>query len=101
MSLQAVILAGGKGTRLRERLHGRPKPLVDVDGIPLLERQLRLLAQNGFSEALILVISLRIASAAVSTVSSVNVTRFIGLVDDHLGRAHNIYCSLLNRGLLL
>ncbi|GJE40201.1 HAD-IIIA family hydrolase [Methylobacterium persicinum] len=55
MSLQAVILAGGKGTRLRERLHGRPKPLVDVDGIPLLERQLRLLAQNGFSEALILV----------------------------------------------
>jgi len=49
MSLQAVILAGGKGTRLRERLHGRPKPLVDVDGIPLLERQLRLLAQNGFS----------------------------------------------------
>ena len=34
---QLVILAGGKGTRLRERLGNLPKPLVDICGIPLLE----------------------------------------------------------------
>jgi D,D-heptose 1,7-bisphosphate phosphatase len=52
---QAVILAGGKGTRLQSRLDGRPKPLVDINGIPLLERQLRLLHRHGFSQVLLLV----------------------------------------------
>lgn len=55
MIRQAVILAGGKGTRLRERLGGRPKPLIDVDGVPLLGRQLALLARDGVDEALVLV----------------------------------------------
>jgi histidinol-phosphate phosphatase family protein len=52
---QAIILAGGKGTRLKERLGGRPKPLIDVDGTPLLGRQLQLLAGNGFGRVLVLV----------------------------------------------
>lgn len=52
---QAVILAGGKGTRLRERLGGRPKPLVDFDGVPLLGRQIAALRQAGFDDLLILV----------------------------------------------
>ena len=52
---QAVILAGGKGTRLRERLKGLPKPMIDVCGIPLLERQIELLKKFKFNEILILV----------------------------------------------
>jgi histidinol-phosphate phosphatase family protein len=52
---QAVILAGGKGTRLQSRLSGRPKPLVDVCGIPLLERQIGLLKRHSFSNILVLV----------------------------------------------
>lgn len=51
----AVILAGGAGTRLRERLNGRPKPLVDVAGVPLLQRQMDLLASHGFERVTILV----------------------------------------------
>jgi histidinol-phosphate phosphatase family protein len=51
---QAVILAGGKGTRLRERLHGRPKPLVDVDGAPLLGRQIEALHRNNISNIVVL-----------------------------------------------
>ena len=53
--IQAVILAGGKGTRLTERLRGRPKPLIEVDGIPLLARQLRTLATHGVSDVVVLV----------------------------------------------
>lgn len=53
--MQAVILAGGRGTRLRERLHGRPKPLVDLCGVPLLERQIDLLKRHGFRQILVLV----------------------------------------------
>lgn len=56
MSLtQAVILAGGKGTRLRERLGDLPKPLIDVAGTPLLERQILLLKRYGYKRIIILV----------------------------------------------
>jgi histidinol-phosphate phosphatase family protein len=47
---QAVILAGGKGTRLAEVSGGLPKPLVPVDGIPIIERQIALLVRYGIEE---------------------------------------------------
>lgn len=52
---QVVILAGGKGTRLRERLGGLPKPLIDICGKPLLERQVILAKQHGYTHVLLLV----------------------------------------------
>jgi histidinol-phosphate phosphatase family protein len=55
MAGQAIILAGGKGTRLASRLGGAPKPLIDVLGVPLLERQLVQLSNAGFDRAVILV----------------------------------------------
>ncbi|MET0408232.1 MAG: HAD-IIIA family hydrolase [Hyphomicrobium sp.] len=55
MSLQAVILAGGKGTRLASRLNGRPKPLIDVAGTPLLKRQIDALRAAGVTDVVILV----------------------------------------------
>lgn len=53
--MQAVILAGGKGTRLAERLDGRPKPLVDVCGVPLLQRQINALHDGGVDRITLLV----------------------------------------------
>jgi len=52
---QAIILAGGKGTRLRERLGDLPKPLIDICGVPLLEHQILLLKKFHFEEIIILV----------------------------------------------
>jgi histidinol-phosphate phosphatase family protein len=52
---QVVILAGGKGTRLQERLAGRPKPLIDICGKPLLERQIELIKRHGYTHVLLLV----------------------------------------------
>jgi len=52
---QAVILAGGKGTRLATLLQGKPKCLVDVDGIPLLQRQITLLKEHGIHQVILLV----------------------------------------------
>jgi NDP-sugar pyrophosphorylase family protein len=52
---QVVILAGGQGTRLRERLGDLPKPLISIDNIPLLERQIWLIKKYGFTKVLILV----------------------------------------------
>ena len=52
---QAVILAGGKGTRLLSRSGALPKALIDLGGTPLLGHQLRLLQAHGFTKVLLLV----------------------------------------------
>jgi NDP-sugar pyrophosphorylase family protein len=45
--LQAIILAGGKGERLRPLTDDRPKPMVPILGLPILEYQVRWLAAHG------------------------------------------------------
>ena len=51
---QAVILAGGLGTRLRTSTGDLPKPMVPVRGQPFLRRQLELLRDRGMTQALLL-----------------------------------------------
>ncbi len=51
--LQAVILAGGKGTRLKPYTTSFPKPLVPVGEMPIIEVILRQLKQNGFGDIVI------------------------------------------------
>lgn len=53
--MQAVILAGGLGTRLRPLTERIPKPMVEVGGRPFLEYLVRHLAGQGFSRLLMLV----------------------------------------------
>lgn len=52
--LQAVILVGGRGTRLGAITESCPKPLIDVGGKPFLEYLIRNLARHGFTEILLL-----------------------------------------------
>jgi len=52
--VQAVILAGGLGTRLGPLTRKIPKPMVPVAGAPYLEHQLRLLARQSFRDVLLL-----------------------------------------------
>jgi histidinol-phosphate phosphatase family protein len=53
MSRQAIILAGGMGTRLRARLGDLPKPMIPFAGKPLLEHQIELCRKHGFTDILI------------------------------------------------
>ena len=52
---RAVILAGGKGTRLKPYTAVLPKPLVPVGDVPVLEIIIRQLIENGFSHITIAV----------------------------------------------
>jgi N-acetyl-alpha-D-muramate 1-phosphate uridylyltransferase len=48
-----MILAAGKGERMRPLTLGRPKPLLDVGGMALIEHHLYALASAGFSEVVV------------------------------------------------
>lgn len=49
----AVHLAAGRGTRLRPLTDDRPKPLVELDGTSLLERNVRTLAEAGVDDQVV------------------------------------------------
>ncbi|HQT79421.1 MAG TPA: HAD-IIIA family hydrolase [Rhodopila sp.] len=51
---QAVILAGGRGTRMRPITNDRPKPMVPVLGRPFLEYQIEQLREQGFTRIMLL-----------------------------------------------
>jgi NDP-sugar pyrophosphorylase family protein len=51
--MQAMILAAGKGERLKPFTNDRPKALATINGIPLLEIILRRLKYCGFNEVII------------------------------------------------
>jgi len=48
-----VILAGGLGTRISEETHLRPKPMVEVGGMPILWHILKIYASHGINEFVI------------------------------------------------
>jgi NDP-sugar pyrophosphorylase family protein len=50
---QAVILAGGKAERLRPLTEDRPKAMVEIAGRPIVEHQLRWLAENDVADIVI------------------------------------------------
>ena len=51
--MKGMILAAGKGERLRPLTLHTPKPLVRAAGVPLIEYHVRALARAGFSELVI------------------------------------------------
>lgn len=51
--MRAMILAAGKGERMRPLTLHTPKPLIPVAGVPLIEYHLRALARAGFREVVI------------------------------------------------
>jgi len=52
---EAVILAGGRGTRLGEITKNKPKPMIDVNGRPFLEYVLNYLKAEGLAKAILAV----------------------------------------------
>ncbi|MCH7836245.1 MAG: nucleotidyltransferase family protein [Chloroflexi bacterium] len=52
--MYALIIAGGEGERLRPLTSDRPKPMIEVAGKPILEYQIRWLAGEGITDAVLL-----------------------------------------------
>lgn len=52
-NIEAIILAGGFGTRLQSIVKDVPKPMADIRGKPFLEYLLLFLAKHGFSKVIL------------------------------------------------
>lgn len=46
--MKVVIMAGGRDTRISELFPDIPKPLIPIDGVPVLEREIYSLREQGF-----------------------------------------------------
>lgn len=51
--MKTVILAGGYGTRISEESHLRPKPMVEVGGMPLLWHIMKIYSSFGLNDFII------------------------------------------------
>ncbi len=51
--MQAVILAGGYGTRISEESHLRPKPMIEIGGRPILWHVMKIYAAHGITDFVI------------------------------------------------
>jgi glucose-1-phosphate cytidylyltransferase len=51
--MKAIILAGGFGTRLSEETSTRPKPMVEVGGMPILWHIMKIYSSHGINDFII------------------------------------------------
>lgn len=51
--MKVVLLAGGFGTRLSEETHLKPKPMVEIGGMPILWHIMKLYSHYGFNDFII------------------------------------------------
>ena len=51
--MKAVILAGGLGTRISEETSARPKPMVEIGGLPILWHILKIYSAHGIHDFII------------------------------------------------
>lgn len=53
--MKTVIMAGGKGTRISSVARDIPKPMIKIDGVPVLEREIECLKAQGLTDIIITV----------------------------------------------
>ncbi len=70
--MKCVIMAGGKGSRISSMVSDIPKPMIPIDGKPLLEREIVSLRDQGITEFIL----------TVSHLSEV--------IMDHFGNGHDL-----------
>ena len=51
--MKTVILAGGYGTRISEESHLRPKPMVEIGGMPMLWHIMKIYSAHGLNDFII------------------------------------------------
>jgi glucose-1-phosphate cytidylyltransferase len=103
VAMKAVILAGGLGTRLSEETAIRPKPMVEIGGLPILWHIMKLYSHFGVREFVICVgyRGYMIKEFFVNYrlhLSDITVNVAAGTIDFHRMRADDWRVSLIDTG---
>ena len=53
--MKVVIMAGGKGTRISSVASDIPKPMIKIEGKPVLEHEIECLRDQGFKDIILTV----------------------------------------------
>lgn len=53
--MKTVIMAGGRGTRISQIAPDIPKPMIEIEGMPILEREIYCLRDQGFIDIILTV----------------------------------------------
>ena len=93
--MRAIILAAGMGTRLRPLTRNKPKGLVEVNGIPIVERQIQFLIEKGIHD--ITIVTGYLHEQYDCFVDQYNVTL---VHNDKYDKYNNLYTMYLVRNLL-
>ncbi|KAL7299153.1 hypothetical protein TKK_0007752 [Trichogramma kaykai] len=68
---QAVVLAGGKGSRMTELTAGKPKCLLPIANLPMIYYPLHFLERSGFNDAIV-VVSETVKTDVISAIEKLN-----------------------------
>lgn len=92
--MQAVILAAGLGSRLKKLTENNTKSMVEVNGISLMERMLRILDDKSLSN--IIVVTGYKSEFFIDYIKSLNVkTKLTFINNDIYDKTNNIYSMFL------
>lgn len=93
--MRAILMAAGLGTRLRPLTNDTPKSLVNVNGMPLLERQIINLKENGIND--IIVVTGYLNEKFDGLVKKYNLKK---LINEKYAQYNNIYSMYVARDYL-
>ncbi|MBQ8189473.1 MAG: aminotransferase class I/II-fold pyridoxal phosphate-dependent enzyme [Lachnospiraceae bacterium] len=97
--MQAIILAAGMGKRLKELTRGNTKCMVQVNGVSLIERALRILDKKGLSR-IVIVIGYE-GEKLVNYIGGLGICTPIAYVDNPIyNKTNNIYSLSLAKDYL-
>lgn len=93
--MRALILAAGLGSRLRHMTANVPKAMVEVDGIPIITRQIRSLQENGIEEVGVVLgyKSDVLENYLVSTHPGISFSFFFNPIYDSSNSAYSFYVA--------
>lgn len=98
--MQAVILAAGMGKRLKNLTRNNTKCMVEVNGITLIERALRILDRKGLSR-IVLVVGYE-GQKLIEYINSLNIQTPIHFINNSVyNKTNNIYSLALAKDYLV